>query len=56
MRSAARSVRRPPAGLGHEVDVYLPWYRGLGAAGELTPLELRVPVGGPDGDARATRS
>jgi len=41
-----------PAGPGHEVDVYLPWYAGLTPPQELVPLELRVPVGGPDGVAR----
>ena len=35
----------PPAGLGHEVDVYLPWYRGLTPPPGLAPLDLRVPVG-----------
>ncbi len=39
-----------PSGLGHEVDVYLPWYRGLRPPPELRPLELRVPVGSADGD------
>jgi len=34
-----------PAGLGHEVDVYLPWYRGLVPPPDLVPLELRVPMG-----------
>ncbi len=34
-----------PAGLGHQVDVYLPWYRGLTPPPGLRPLELRVPVG-----------
>jgi starch synthase len=38
----------PPTGLGHSVDVYLPWYRGLRPPSGLTPLELRVPVGGED--------
>ena len=38
-----------PGGLGHEVDVYLPWYAGLTPPEHLVPLELRVPVGGPDG-------
>jgi starch synthase len=39
-----------PAGLGHEVDVYLPWYRGLTPPSGLRPLELRVPVGSPRRD------
>jgi starch synthase len=38
------------AGPGHEVDVYLPWYAGLVPPDGLVPLELRVPVGSPDGD------
>ncbi len=43
----SRALGRPrPAGLGHEVDVYLPWYRGLTPPAGLVPLELRVPVGG----------
>jgi starch synthase len=47
----ARALGSPrPAGLGHDVDVYLPWYRGLVPPDELTPLELRVPVGSPAGD------
>jgi starch synthase len=41
----------PPAGLGHDVDVYLPWYRGLVPPADLTPLELRVPVGTPGQEA-----
>jgi starch synthase len=41
-----------PGGPGHEVDVYLPWYRGLEPPSGLVPLELRVPVGSPDGEAR----
>ena len=41
-----------PAGPGHEVDVYLPWYRGLNPPEGLVPLELRVPVGGPGGEPR----
>ena len=36
-------------GLGHEVDVYLPWYRGLTPQAGLVPLELTVPIGSPDG-------
>ncbi len=39
-----------PAGPGHEVDVYLPWYAGLTPPRGLVPLELRVPVGSPDGE------
>jgi starch synthase len=39
-----------PAGLGHEVDVYLPWYRGLRPPRDLVPRELRVPVGSASGD------
>lgn len=39
----------PPAGPGHEVDVYLPFYRGLTPPDGLAPLELRVPVGTADG-------
>jgi starch synthase len=42
----SRALGRPrPAGLGHEVDVYLPWYRGLTPPDGLVPLELRIPVG-----------
>jgi starch synthase len=42
----SRALGRPrPAGLGHEVDVYLPWYRGLTPPPGLVPLEVRVPVG-----------
>ena len=41
-----------PAGSAHEVDVYLPWYRGLTPPAELVPLELRVPVGSPSGEPR----
>jgi starch synthase len=41
-----------PAGLGHEVDVYLPWYRGLTPPPDLAPLELRVPVGSDSGRRR----
>jgi starch synthase len=40
-----------PLGLGHEVDVYLPWYGGLEPPADLVPLEVRVPVGGPAGEA-----
>jgi len=42
----------PPTGPGHEVDVYLPYYRGLTPPEGLVPLELRVPVGSPDGQPR----
>ncbi len=49
--SRALSVPEP-AGPGHEVDVYLPWYAGLTPPRELVPLELRVPVGSPDGEPR----
>ncbi len=38
-----------PAGPGHEVDVYLPWYAGLTPPDGLVPLELRVPMGDPAG-------
>ena len=31
--------------LGHEVDVYLPWYRDLRPPPDLRPLKLTVPVG-----------
>jgi starch synthase len=42
----SRALGRPePSGRGHEVDVYLPWYRGLTPPGDMVPLELRVPVG-----------
>jgi starch synthase len=37
-----------PGGRGHEVDVYLPWYRGLVPPPDLQPLELRVPMGSLD--------
>jgi starch synthase len=37
-------------GLAHQVDVYMPWYRGLTPPSGLVPLELRVPVGSPDED------
>jgi starch synthase len=47
----SRALGTPvPEGLGHEVDVYLPWYRGLTPPGNLRPLELRVPVGSPAAD------
>lgn len=39
--------RAEPVGLGHDVDVYLPWYRGLEPPADLVPLEVRVPVGSP---------
>jgi starch synthase len=42
----------PPDGLGHEVDVYLPWYRGLEPPRGLVPLELRVPTGDATGEGR----
>ncbi len=46
----SRALGTPqPAGLGHEVDVYLPWYAGLTPPVELVPLELRVPMGSPRG-------
>jgi starch synthase len=35
-----------PDGLGHAVDVYLPWYRGLEPPGPLEPLRVAVPVAG----------
>lgn len=42
----SRALGSPgPQGPGHDVDVYLPWYRGLPAPAELVPLEVRVPVG-----------
>lgn len=49
----SRALGTPePAGPGHEIDVYLPWYRGLIPPAGLVPLELRVPVGSPDGTSR----
>jgi starch synthase len=49
----SRALGRPdPGGLGHEVDVYLPWYRDLTPPGQLVPLELRVPVGDASGELR----
>ena len=49
----SRALQIPePAGPGHEVDVYLPFYRGLAAPEGLVPLELRVPVGSEDGASR----
>jgi starch synthase len=44
-------------GLGHDVDVYLPWYRGLTPPADLVPLKLPVPMGSPSGtstDAQVT--
>ena len=34
-----------PAGPGHEVDVYLPWYRGLEPPRPLEPLRVEVDLG-----------
>lgn len=49
----SRALQIPePAGPGHEVDVYMPYYRGVTAPPGLVPLELRVPVGSADGEAR----
>jgi starch synthase len=49
----SRALQIPePAGPGHEVDVYMPYYRGLTPPEDLVPLELRVPVGSPDGKPR----
>ena len=49
----SRALQLPePAGPGHEVDVYMPYYRGLTPPEDLVPLELRVPVGSPDGTPR----
>jgi starch synthase len=49
----SRALGRPePAGPGHDIDVYLPWYRGLTPPAGLLPLELRVPAGSPDGTSR----
>jgi starch synthase len=49
--AVSRALGAPaPAGLGHAVDVYLPWYRGLRPPAGLQPLELRVPVGSPRDD------
>jgi starch synthase len=49
----SRALGTPqPGGPGHEVDVYLPFYRGLKPPQDLAPLELRVPVGGPAGEPR----
>ncbi|MFV2062460.1 MAG: glycogen synthase [Chloroflexota bacterium] len=45
----SRALGTPqPTGRGHEVDVYLPWYRGLEPPADLVPLDVRVPVGSPD--------
>lgn len=47
----SRALGTPePAGLGHEIDVYLPWYAGLVPPDDLVPLELRLPVGSPKGE------
>jgi len=47
----SRALGTPePAGLGHEVDVYMPWYRGVAPPDDLVPLELRVPVGAAESD------
>ena len=36
----SRALGSPePVGLGHEVDVYLPWYRGLHPPPDLVPLD-----------------
>jgi starch synthase len=49
----SRALGSPePAGRGHEVDVYLPWYAGLTPPDGLVPLDLRVPVGSLDGKPR----
>ncbi len=49
----SRALGTPePSGRGHEVDVYLPWYAGLTPPDGLVPLELRIPMGGPDGEPR----
>jgi starch synthase len=49
----SRALGNPgPAGPGHEVDVYLPYYRGLNPPDGLVPQELRVPVGSEDGTPR----
>ena len=44
-----------PAGLGHEVDVYLPWYRGLLPPADLDAARAARARGQPDGDAPAPR-
>jgi len=47
----SRALGSPvPGGLGHDVDVYLPWYRDLAPPTGLQPLELRVPVGDDSGE------
>jgi len=47
----SRALGTPvPGGLGHEVDVYLPWYRDLAPPSGVLPMELRVPVGDARGD------
>ncbi len=38
---------------GHEVDVYLPWYRGLRPPADLRPTKLTVPVGRDPGTPEA---
>ena len=49
----SRALGNPgPTSPGHEVDVYLPWYAGLTPPHGLVPLDLRVPVGSPDGEPR----
>ena len=49
----SRALQLPePAGPGHEVDVYLPFYRDLDPPAGLAPLQLRVPVGSKDGRSR----
>jgi starch synthase len=46
----SRALGSPgPGGLAHEVDVYLPWYRGMAPPDGLVPLKLQVPVGSLDG-------
>jgi starch synthase len=48
----ARALGQPaPAGPGHEVDVYLPWYRGLTPPDALSALRLEVPMRTADGPA-----
>src|SRR5688572_29434275 len=43
----SRALGTPsPRGLGHDVDVYLPWYRGLEPPRPLVPLRVEVPVAG----------
>ncbi len=47
----SRALGTPsPAGPGHAVDVFLPWYRDLVPPADLVPLDLRVPVAGPHGE------